>query len=304
MPTVKNTAKKTTATMPKPVPKPTPKPAPTPPPTPPNPQPKPDETPTPKPVEPQPATALMKSNIPIPGFLQQVTMPETSDRQQSGYVGFASTQSKRWTQQQQAGLEDGQPFLYHQNTYIPLQTLEFFLCMGTSFQTMMAGKAGEFIFVTRDMEIRMDDVIHKGSVCKLDPHYVCLLLVNLNGTLIPIKGDFRGTKSGGIENAIRAVESAATPDWLKLSEQHKATAAFPQPFGRVFNEISTRRQVSKTSGNPYYTADCTPLPATVSQMQTLVNHLKDGDFTNALTEAHQNYIARIQFLDNVKPEGS
>lgn len=289
MPKIANTGKKPVATMPKP---PAPKPQPTVPP------PAPTPAPQPKPV-PIPSAALIKSNVPIPGFLQSVNMPETSNRQQTGYVGFASTQSNKWMLQQQAGLIEGQPFLYHNNAYIPLDTLEFFLCVGTSFQTMMAGKKGEFIFVTRDMNIRMEDTVYNGNVCKLDPHYVTLLLVNMNGTLLPIKGDFRGTKSGGIENAIRAIEAAANPDWLKLSDLHKATAAFPQPFGRVYNVITTKRGISKRNGNPYFTADCTCTPASVSQMQVLVSALKEADFVNTLTEAHNNYLSRVKFLDDM-----
>lgn len=311
MPTVKNTGK---ATMPKPTtPKPAPKPKPEPVPTP-------APVPTPEPVSPSTgrhkqvitskdvgvinASALIKSSVPIPAFLQQVAMPDTSNRQTTGYVGFAHPQSKNWVHMQQAGLEEGQPFVNHNNAYIPLDTVQFFLCMGASFQTMMAGKQGEFIFVTTDMDMRMDQVIYKGNACKLDPHYTCLLLVNLNGSLLPIKGDFRGTKSGGIENAIRAIEAAATPDWLKLSDQHKATAAFPQPFGRVWNEISTKRQISKSNGNPYHTAGCTCTPATVTQMQLLVTHLKDAEFQDSLAEAHTNYKARIDFLHNIMRGGN
>lgn len=240
--------------------------------------------------------------VPIPSFLQTTAMPETSDRSTTGYVGFASTQSKKWTDQQRAGIEDGQPFLFHEKNFIPLDTLEFFLTMGKSCQTMMAGKSGEFIYYTDNMEERQEPIIYKGNQVKLEPHYVVLMLVKLGDALIPIKGDFRGTKSGGMENAIRAVEAASNPDWLKLSEAHKATAAFPQPWGRVFHTIGTTRHISKSNGNPYFTADCGSTPASVSEMQLLVSNLKNEDFTNALTDAHENYNKRIEYLLNVNEE--
>lgn len=243
--------------------------------------------------------SVAPSKVNLPSFLQQVAMPQTSNRMQTGYVGFASIKSKNWPQQQMAGLNDGQPYVNHNNSIIPVESLEFFLCMGTSFQSMMAGTQGEFIFVTRDMDLRVDPIIYKGNQVKLEPHYVCLLLVNLNNSLLPIKGDFRGTKSGGIENAIRAVEAAGSPDWLKLSDQHKVTAAFPQPFGRVYNIITTKRGVSKSNGNPYYTADCSPSPATATQMQMLVDAFNQENFNNVIAEAHTNYNSRIEFLDNI-----
>jgi len=255
-----------------------------------------------------PATSLIKSNLPnpslsqgltLPGFLRKVPLPPTSNRQLTGYVGFASTQSKRWGQQQASGLVEGQPFIFHNNAYIRLERLEFFLCIGESFQTMMSGRAGTFIFATRDMTMQLEPVVHKGNLVKLEPHYVCLLLVNLNGTLVPIKGDFRGTKSGGIENAIRAVEAASNPDWLKLSEAHRITAAFPEAWGRVYNTITTKRGVSQENGNSYYAAQCQPSPAPLAQMELLVNALKDEAFMNVLTEAHTNFGQRIKFLVNI-----
>lgn len=242
-------------------------------------------------------TALSK--VKIPAFLQSVPTPELSDRQQTGYVGFASSQSKKWPLQQQAGLKEGQPFLFHNQSFVPLNALEFFLCAGESFQTVMVGKEGKFHYGTKDMKEQRPQEVVNGNVAKLEPHYVCLLLVVVGDTLLSIKGDFRGTKSGGIENAIRAVEAASNPDWLRLSEQHKVTAAFPEPWGRVFHWIGTKRGVSKTNGNPYFAAECTSAPATIDQMGMLVENLKNDDFNNILTEAYNNYNARIEFLNTV-----
>lgn len=251
---------------------------------------------------PSKSTAPMK--VAIPSFLQQSNMPTVSNRQQTGYVGFASTQSKKWSLMQQAGLDEGQPFLNHQNAFIPLETLDFFLLKGASYKTMMAGKDGTFVYATTDMDVELPDQIYKGNVVKLEPHYICLLLVNVNSQLIPIKGDFRGTKSGGIENAIRAVEAASDPDWLKLSDAHRVTAAFPQPFGRVYHRITTKRGVSKSNGNPYFSAECTSSPASIKAMEALVASLSDEGFNNMLTAANTNFESRITFMEAVVEKGS
>lgn len=254
-----------------------------------------------KPVTTSQSTVLAQAakKIALPAWLAKSQMPEVADRQLGGYVGFASSQSGKWNEQQLSGLTDGQPYLYHQQRYIALKSLDFFLLAGESFQTLMVGKEGQFKWATRDLEEEGPTV---GSN-RPEPHYVCLLIVFADGRLIPIKGDFRGTKSGGIEGAIRAVEAAGTPEWAGYSDAHRISCAFPQPFGRVFHRCTTKYQVAKTSGNPYYRANCISNPATVSQMQELVNALSDDDFIDELEEARNNYNERIHLMDSIIAKG-
>lgn len=249
---------------------------------------------------PSDAKALAKatSNLSIPDFMENNVLPEVGDSG-TGYVGFASSNSLNWPQMQMAGLKEGQPFCHHNGQYIAVETLEFFLLLADSFQTLMVGKQGEFKFATRDMSLEGP----RQGTNRTEPHYVCLLLVKVENELLPIKGDFRGTKSGGVEGAIRSVEAAAEPEWLKMSDAHRITSAFPKPFGRVFHRVTTSYQVSKTSGNPYYRAKCASQPATIAQMQLLADKLKDDDFRVNLKEAKGNYDQRIQFLDNIATNG-
>jgi hypothetical protein len=249
------------------------------------------------PVESSNTSALAKQAkaVKLPAWLAQTQMPVVAEKDFGGFVGFASSQSNKWNEQQQAGLEDGQPYVYTDQRYIIADPLEFFLLAGESFQTLMVGKEGKFQWASRDLEEEGPTV---GSN-RPEPHYVCCLIVKAEGQLIPIKGDFRGTKSGGIEGAIRAIEAAATPDWLKLSDGHKVTAAFPHAFGRVFHSCNTTYKVAKTSGNPYYKANCVSKPAGLGQMQELVDALANEDFSKKLNECKSNYDQRIQFLDDV-----
>lgn len=237
--------------------------------------------------------ANIAKGVAIPAFLQNQTMPDTAERDFSGYTGFASSQSPKYPQMQLAGLKDGQPFAYIDKNYIPLDNLNFFLCAGESFQTCISGREGNMLFATRDMEMKGPQF----GTNRTEPHYVILMILDINGTLTPIKGDFKGTKAGGCEGAISAVKAASDPDWLRLSDAHKTTAAFPQPFGRVYHSITTKYEVSKTSGNPYYRTMCVSAPATVSHMQRLVESLQDADFNIKLEEAYENYGQRLKFLD-------
>lgn len=252
----------------------------------------------------------------LPAFLQQQTLPEVEDRT-SGYVGFASSASKNWSIQQMNGLAEGQPFIYYKQQYLPCDQLSFFLLIGQSFQTIMVGKEGKFKYVTHDMDEELDQVLdHKIKVqgkevplrsvigpSKLEKHYVMMMICVQGNTLIPIKGDFRGTKSGGMEGAIRATEEAANPSWINLSESTRATAAFPQPWGRVFHQINTSRHVSKTNGNSYYRANCNSRPAKIDEMQKLVNALQDPTFMEELEATKKSYDDRINFLEKIMADG-
>lgn len=244
----------------------------------------------------QQSSAMAKN---VPAWLQKDnSMPETSDREFGGFVGFASTFSQKWPEMSNAGLRDGQIYIYQEKSYIPLEKLEFFLLMGESYQTLMVGQSGNFKFATKDMSLSVDEMPREGQNVS-QQHYIMLMIVNVNGSLIPIKGDFRGTKSGGMESAIRAVEAAATPEWASLSDKHRVACQYPKAFGRVYITGSTSRQVSKTSGNAYHRLDCSPNPSNIAQLQMLVDAFSNEDFLAKLEEAKVNFDSRVKFLDEL-----
>lgn len=257
------------------------------------------------------------SHVAIPDFLKTQEMPELSNRRLTGYVGFAHPMSKNFGMMQAAGVDEGMPFLFHQGRFIPAKTLEFFVCRGESFKTYMNDR-GKFIFVTRDLNTvdatgpivgtnkftnQQITYVPEGGKILLDPHYICLLIVNLNGNLIPIKGDFRGTKSGGIETCIRAVEAAASPEWGKLSDMHKVSMSFPSPFGRVYHVIRTKHNVGKVSGRAYYTANASSVPSNIAQMQLLASAFENEEFNATLAEANANFDKRVEVMDNIADIG-
>lgn len=311
MPNIRNLQTGATkgTTPPKTAPKPAPKPAaPAAKPVPAaKPAPAPKPTPVPARVVKEPVAApnvraLQKAagEVQMPAFLQRLSLPEVIPYEQSGYIGFADTQSKNWASMQAAGIEAGQAFLYKDKTYTLLDPFEYVLLMGEAFRTTMEGKEGKFTFVTRDTETPLREFAAANpKALKAEPHYCCLCLVHVGGALVPVKGDFRGTKSGAAESAILAVQSAESPEWLRISDAHKVTSAFPQPFGRVWNTVTTQYKVSKSSGNPYFQGKCQPTPSTIDQMQLIVDSFANPEFVASLEEAERNYQSRIEFLDKI-----
>lgn len=254
--------------------------------------------PTQQPAPMQPANTAPQRQlaVSVPSFLQQSAMPETADGPQSGYVGFATTKSeKNWPLQQAAGCVDGQPYLYKEKQYHPLTELKFFLLRAESFITCMFGSQGDFKYVSRDLEKPGPTFGSNRS----EPHYVGLLLVFTPQGLLPIKGDFKGTKSGGFESAVGAIKAAETPEWAKMSDAHRISCAFPQPFGRVVTSITTQKEISKSNGMPYHKTVGRTAPASMGEMEALAAAFKDADFLEALDTANTNYEARIAFLDDM-----
>lgn len=266
------------------------------------------------PIKPEQPAELIQSNTSsaqlaetakgcnLPAFLQGTdNLPEVPDFQGT-YIGFAHPQSKQWLYMMQAGLEEGEPFIKLPEGIVKLNPLKFFVLMGDSFKTLMVGREGKFKFVTRDMD---HPEMREGATA-LQEHYPCLLIVDTPQGLIATKGDFRGPKSKGIKSAILAVKAASDPDWLKKSDAHKITAAFPQPFGRVFNTLTTERDIVKggpNKGNPYHRAECDSRPSTVAEMEKLIKAFSDPEFVSSVEEAKKQYDARISFLDKIIEDG-
>ncbi len=258
--------------------------------------------------------ALQKAaaGITVPAFLQNATLPQTMDAQIGGYVGFADPQSKKWGAMQAAGLEHGDPFVMVDGQYHQCKPLSYFLLIGDSFRTTMEGQEGKFTFATRDLDTPLRELAEqiegdsdkakkrKAACLKAEPHYTCLILALLGGDrLVPVKLDARGTKSGAASSAIIAVKSAEDPEWLKLSDAHRITAAFPHPWGRVWNVVTTKYKVGRTSGNGFFVANTTSKPASIDQMQLLIDHFQDEAFVAQLEEAEKAYQMRTGFLDSV-----
>lgn len=254
-----------------------------------------------------PVKASTPGQLTLPSFLQQSAMPETIEQEMTGFVGFASSASKKnWPNLSAAGCTEGMAYVSKDGSIIPLPNgIKFFLLKADSFQTQFLSD-GSFSFVTRDLELEGPTTakLPNGAVvnAKTEAHYIGLLIVELpNGTWIPIKGDFRGTKSNGLSGPINAVKAAASPSWASDNgnqEAYRLAAAFPHPFGRVFHHVTTQMYVGKGTGNTSYPAKAQSKPASLTQMQKLNELFTDESFLSTLNEANKNFDARVKFFDD------
>lgn len=239
----------------------------------------------------------------LPGWLQQTVLPETMAPEYGTLVGFGSVDSKSWVEQQQAGVAEGQPYLKSGANFIPLPRLEFYVLRAESYQSMMYGSEGKFLFATKDLATPIPDRIHGNQVVKAEPHYVVSMVAVVNGNHHPCRADFRGTKGGAAEGPITAVKAAQAPDWGRQGDAFRVACSFPEPFGRVYHIITTRRDISKTSGNPYYRCLASSTPSTVSQMQALVNAFLDKSFDAEMETSNKWYEERVKMMDNLCKNG-
>lgn len=276
------------------------------------------------------AIATAAKGVNLPAFMQKDSrLPALVPGMETGYVGFADNRNKIFSSLQANGIEEGDPYLARNNTYTLCKPLNYYLMIGESFRSIMLGEAGEWVYCTRDInaptDLLWDNVADslkasqkKGGLTleaklpdykffqkNLQEHYVLLMIVLLdNGELVPVKGDFRGTKKGVAEGPIRAVEAAAGSEWLDKSDAHRVSGQFPDPFGRVLHTVSTYFKSGKKSGYSFYVAEAVSAPPTIEQMEALLEALKSEQFTREMGEAHKNYTARIEFLDNIIAESN
>lgn len=256
---------------------------------------KPEQAPVAKSNDNTTAPALIESNeqlaIPLPSFLQRDTVPELANSLGTEYLGFADTRSKNWPMLSAAGIPDGSAFILKDGHLTALQSIDCFVLAGTSYLTHMEGQDMKLVYCSKDIKEENPDPEHR------QPHYVAVLLVDVEGTLVPIRGDFRGTKSNGIESAFRAVEAAAKPEWLTRSDAHRVTGAFPQPWGRVMHHITTQPTMGKKSGRRFHVTRGTSEPTPAGMLQQLVEFFSNADNTKAVTAVYEGYTRRVAFLD-------
>lgn len=244
-------------------------------------------------VEPGSADLTLPDNFNLPAFLSDDgTGPTLANGLQNDYIAVLESLSKNLDQLMAAGVKLGNFYAVKKGQIIPLPTVNYFLMTGRSYLTHYRGSEMELLYCSKDVREENPDPKNRSA------HYVALLLVELGDTFIPIRGDFRATKTNGIELAFRALEAASKPEWGRVSEAHKVTMAFRKPFGRVYHTMTTKLTVGKVSGNKFYVTQGSSVPAKLGQMQRLIDLFQDTEWVNDVNAVYQQYMRRCQFLDD------
>lgn len=256
-------------------------------------QPEREVNPAPEPETNNPPATVQTGGLVLPDYLTSTNgsnLPAVAIPEITGYMGWLEETSKNLAACNAAGIQVGEGFINDVNQFIRCHPMEFALLKSKSFRTVMEGKEMKLTYASEDV----DD----GSNPDAKPHYCCLMLVKVGNKLVPVIGDIRGPKSSAAEKPINAIKSAGTTEWASLSDAHKVSCAFPQPWGRVWARITTSRQISKSNGNPYYRADTVVGPTNATQIQMLIDAFSDEEFVTKMNRANINFEARCQIYIN------
>lgn len=242
----------------------------------------------------KPATSLVPDAAPqqIPGTLalpswatQIAPLPEMPESgAKYNFVGQLQENTGKKATLAACGVQLGQYYLDSQGQITPLSPLRYWLIQASAFRTDM-NASGQIIAATTDMNDK-----------KLAEHVVALIVVDVDGVPMPAKADFRKTSWRAGSTGIEAVRFASDPDFPSRSDAHKVAAQCPVPFGRVLTTVHVQRQISRTSGKPYFASSGTFAPATVSEITSLMEAFGDDGFKQLLEEAKTGYESRVEMI--------
>lgn len=252
---------------------------------------------------PQPAAGEIAKTTPtggsiaVPSFItQQPALPAgLADVQDSGvaYVGICTNRSKSYAQQIAAGVKDGELYTKTQNGFVRTHPLRCFFLCGELFKTKME-PTGSVSAATRDMK-RSD--AHKAA--GLEEHVLAVLLVEINGGLVPAQGDFRRTAAPGAIAALKALEQAADPSFATISPAHAVAAQFQAVAGRIVVELSTVKGIGGGSGLPYYKTAANIVPASAEMMKLFAEAITDEPTVAAINAVKASFDARVASFEKL-----
>lgn len=109
----------------------------------------------------------------------------------------------------------------------------------------------------------------------------------------------RTTKCSGFKVLADALKECQTPAWGDKSPAHKETLQIPQPFMRFFGEVSLAApRISKKSGLPYRTTNCTVKPVTNVEVKLLKAFIESPESNKKMEDAAGRYSMQIRELES------
>jgi hypothetical protein len=237
-----------------------------------------------------------------PGWLEALAEPCVEEVFATGgkfaYVGFASDRSANWPALRQLypKINAGDVFLGHADGQFELvDPLKFLL---VKFRQ---------VWTARDESYRLEAATFRdpGRNSGLTEEFLAMSVVLLRGEkLVPTVSFYGGTKAGAIRPAAQALVACGTPDWLKVSPAHAASAKCPLPFGRFITTVTIEPRVSRDKGRPYGLAVGHVAPTTLAEIAALEHALKDVDFQANFKLGLDVYQTRLEGLEAAAKEGA
>lgn len=228
--------------------------------------------------------------VALPSWAQAApALPELPGGGSAVYVGQLQPNTGKRQTLLASGVADGEFYLDNAGQVIPLKNFRFWLVKAAAFKTEM-NASGEIVAATRDLDARA-----KG----LEEHAVALVLVDTPAGVIPAKVDFRKAQAPAFKAAADGVKMASDPAFPKISDAARVAAQFPIPWGRVVTAVTVERKISKTSGKPYFRADGSVTPSTVTDMEKLLKALQDDGFAALVDAAEKSYDFRVKQIEKV-----
>lgn len=228
---------------------------------------------------PAPTTAVARYQSTAPAML-----PDVKPNNSGSYIAcYDKDDDKSADELDAAGIPLGELYLRLEGAATRVNPLQFHLLDARMFFTWM-NPAGELAKVAA--------AEREG----LDEHFVTLLLVRVGDKLVPSCSTFRKTKSGIAKTAVAALKAAHDPSWGDKSELHKVTMRVPEPWGRFIVTATTRKQVGKGSGMPYYAGRATVKPVGLDDIARYSAAFQDAEFLEAFEAACEAFKERVAFL--------
>lgn len=234
-------------------------------------------------------TQTVRTALAIPAaFGAMATLPGVDELPEASliYGFYASSRSKNYDKCLKAGAAEGDAVISVEGNLVALKTFKYFLAAAFACRSKMEND-GSISAVNLDAKTYRNETP--------DEHYVTLLIAFVNGKLIPVKFDFRTTKSKAAAEPIRTLHQSITPEWGNLSPQHRDTMAYQIPWGRVVTETTTQRRVS-AKGLVYHETIPVSRPATPDEMKALTEFASNQDNLDLFSRVQADYEKRCEEL--------
>lgn len=244
-----------------------------------------------QPVE-QPATGLA---LPTGSNMANVQVPERESY--SNYVAFMHRDKGKWSDVKMKipDLGDGDAVLFSDADPVKLSPLVFWLLDAMQYWCVKGGPPD--YKPTKSWLTKPDDMKYNGA--RINETLSVMMLVQHGDEIIPATMRMQDAMCQGLYVAKdTAVVHAATPEWLRLSPDHTATASIPQPNLRFKTRLTWRPKKGR-GGFTYFISSAEIIPTSAGDAGSFGSMTKDVELmekVKLMQEAFNEHKTHIESL--------